>query len=96
MIFAVLIVVGVRRFERPTTRPPDAYSNRAELHPELEGAKLLLISELCNRRFAGVFFQHGVARSLTRSYTDGYVSLIIANNICIPLLQALKILFSRF
>ncbi len=27
--------VGVRRFERPTTRPPDAYSNRAELHPEL-------------------------------------------------------------
>ena len=27
--------VGVRRFELPTTRPPDAYSNRAELHPEL-------------------------------------------------------------
>ena len=63
LTFAVLIVVGVRRFERPTTRPPDAYSNRAELHPELEGAKLLLISELCNRRFAGVFFNtewHGV------------------------------------
>ena len=30
-----LSAVGVRRFERPTTRPPDAYSNRAELHPEI-------------------------------------------------------------
>lgn len=30
-----LWLVGVRRFELPTTRPPDAYSNRAELHPEL-------------------------------------------------------------
>ena len=27
--------VGVTRFELATTRPPDAYSNRAELHPEL-------------------------------------------------------------
>lgn len=26
--------VGVRGFEPPTTRPPDVYSNRAELHPE--------------------------------------------------------------
>ena len=26
--------VGVTRFELATTRPPDAYSNRAELHPE--------------------------------------------------------------
>ncbi len=25
--------VGMRRFELPTTRPPDAYSNLAELHP---------------------------------------------------------------
>ena len=37
-----IVVVGVRRFERPTTRPPDAYSNRAELHPALsEPAKLI-------------------------------------------------------
>ena len=27
--------VGMRRFELPTPRPPDAYSNLAELHPEL-------------------------------------------------------------
>ena len=27
--------VGVTGFEPATTRPPDAYSNRAELHPEL-------------------------------------------------------------
>ena len=29
------ISVGVTRFELATTRPPDAYSNRAELHPEI-------------------------------------------------------------
>ena len=28
------LFVGVTRFELATTRPPDAYSNRAELHPE--------------------------------------------------------------
>lgn len=26
--------VGMTRFELATTRPPDVYSNRAELHPE--------------------------------------------------------------
>ena len=26
-------LVGVTRFELATTRPPDVYSNRAELHP---------------------------------------------------------------
>lgn len=26
--------VGVRRFELPAPRPPDVYSNLAELHPE--------------------------------------------------------------
>ncbi len=28
------LAVGMIRFERTTTRPPDVYSNRAELHPE--------------------------------------------------------------
>ncbi len=28
-------LVGMTRFELATTRPPDVYSNRAELHPEL-------------------------------------------------------------
>ena len=31
----MLFPVGVTGFEPATTRPPDAYSNRAELHPEL-------------------------------------------------------------
>ena len=31
----VLNLVGVTRFELATPRPPDVYSNRAELHPEL-------------------------------------------------------------
>ena len=30
-----LYFVGMTGFEPATTRPPDAYSNRAELHPEL-------------------------------------------------------------
>ena len=29
----MLFLVGVTGFEPATTRPPDAYSNRAELHP---------------------------------------------------------------
>ena len=29
----MLLFVGVTGFEPATTRPPDAYSNRAELHP---------------------------------------------------------------
>ena len=32
-------IVGVTGFEPATTRPPDAYSNRAELHPELRVQK---------------------------------------------------------
>lgn len=28
-------MVGMTRFELATTRPPDVYSNRAELHPEI-------------------------------------------------------------
>ena len=28
------IIVGMTGFEPATTRPPDEYSNRAELHPE--------------------------------------------------------------
>ena len=31
----LLSFVGMTRFELATTRPPDVYSNRAELHPEL-------------------------------------------------------------
>ncbi len=32
---ALYLQVGARRFELPTPRPPDAYSNLAELRPEL-------------------------------------------------------------
>ena len=35
--------VGVTGFEPATTRPPDAYSNRAELHPELRMQKYVFI-----------------------------------------------------
>ena len=31
--------VGVTRFELATLRPPDVYSNRTELHPELQRRK---------------------------------------------------------
>ena len=29
----IFLFVGMTGFEPATTRPPDAYSNRAELHP---------------------------------------------------------------
>ena len=35
MIISAFSVVGMTRFELATTRPPDVYSNRAELHPVL-------------------------------------------------------------
>ena len=39
----MLLFVGVTGFEPATTRPPDAYSNRAELHPvRFCSAKVLL------------------------------------------------------
>ena len=31
----ILVPVGMGRFELPAPRPPDEYSNRTELHPEL-------------------------------------------------------------
>lgn len=34
MIISTFCDVGVTRFELATPRPPDAYSNRTELHPE--------------------------------------------------------------
>lgn len=29
-----MLIVGMTRFELATTRPPDVYSNRTELHPD--------------------------------------------------------------
>ena len=34
MTISTLCDVGVTRFELATPRPPDAYSNRTELHPD--------------------------------------------------------------
>ncbi len=34
-------LVGMRRFELPAPRPPDVYSNLAELHPENEEANII-------------------------------------------------------
>ena len=61
----MLNFVGVTRFELATPRPPDVYSNRAELHPELSEsstgvfivrfrtAKIIIISE--NKIFRALF-----------------------------------------
>ena len=35
MTISTFCDVGVTRFELATPRPPDAYSNRTELHPEV-------------------------------------------------------------
>ena len=47
-------LVGVTRFELATTRPPDAYSNRAELHPAISvcGCKVSALI-LIGKRFGG-------------------------------------------
>ncbi len=36
-------MVGMTGFEPATSRPPDAHSNRTELHPVFRGAKVQLI-----------------------------------------------------
>ena len=44
MIIKAFSSVGMTGFEPATTRPPDVYSNRAELHPEsclIAGAKVI-------------------------------------------------------
>ena len=43
---SMLFPVGVTGFEPATTRPPDAYSNRAELHPELRMQRYAFIWNL--------------------------------------------------
>ena len=43
MIISTFCDVGVTRFELATPRPPDAYSNRTELHPD---RKVIPIQEL--------------------------------------------------
>ena len=54
-IINALRLVGVTRFELATTRPPDAYSNRAELHPVVlfNGCKSTYLRGICKifRRF---------------------------------------------
>ena len=67
MTFA--LQVGMTRFELATPRPPDAYSNRTELHPEhaiskkalprggvfsKSDAKLIHLCEMC--KLFGIFF----------------------------------------
>lgn len=44
-------MVGMTRFERATTRPPDVYSNRAELHPENDftNAKVILYHNISKK-----------------------------------------------
>ena len=47
MIIKAFSSVGMTGFEPATTRPPDVYSNRAELHPVcFRSAKVVTISEL--------------------------------------------------
>ena len=61
-------LVGVTRFELATTRPPDAYSNRAELHPALCISTLdaLAIQHLltCNALLLSPGLQHPLLPAL--------------------------------
>ena len=44
------ILVGMTGFEPATTRPPDVYSNRAELHPELDAETFVGVISACSER----------------------------------------------
>ena len=50
----LLNFVGMTGFEPATTRPPDVYSNRAELHPEFHTQRVYLVFGTAN---IVVFFQ---------------------------------------
>ena len=57
MIINALHLVGMTRFELATTRPPDAYSNRTELHPAFilnASAKIYILRLMC-KYFANIF-----------------------------------------
>ena len=63
VLLSLLNFVGVTRFELATTRPPDVYSNRAELHPELCRSKTMVRFRSANivtifimRNFFSIFF----------------------------------------
>ena len=43
---SIKLMVGMRRFELPTPRPPDEYSNRTELHPELNSIFLKMAVQI--------------------------------------------------
>ena len=43
-------LVGMTGFEPATTRPPDVYSNRAELHPELDAETFVGVISACSER----------------------------------------------
>ena len=45
MIINAFYRVGMTGFELATSRPPDVYSNRTELHPDFVRAKVALIFE---------------------------------------------------
>ena len=49
-------------FEPATTRPPDVYSNRAELHPANASAKIILFLNTKKKISANLHFFVGVTR----------------------------------
>ena len=63
----IFLFVGMTGFEPATTRPPDAYSNRAELHPALFSCAKVhkkrqiqtifpkIISHVNKKRFFGIY-----------------------------------------
>ena len=54
-IINAFLEVGMTGFEPATSRPPDVYSNRTELHPELRVQRYVLFLNL--QHFGRFFFQ---------------------------------------
>ena len=80
MIFEYLasfLSVGMTGFEPATTRPPDAYSNRAELHPalfcECKDMHFLQTNKICCQNILCFCFAYSLLRVCLVDYNTGFV-----------------------
>ncbi len=64
----LLTLVGVTRFELATSRPPDAHSNRTELHPESAKPEPTDIHSERSWGLATIFLAERISYALLRGF----------------------------
>ena len=85
----LLNFVGMTGFEPATTRPPDVYSNRAELHPEFHTPQVYLAFGTANinhffgkTKLSSFFFTFFIATPPFHARTD-WLSTLILRTFCV-------------